>query len=95
MPDNTEPGALEDFLRYLVPDDDPVWQHAAQATADAVHMGAACGGPEQSKGTLHCRLAWQSPPGMPFGTALTAKLLRPDSAVARRFVDWLRALFIA
>ncbi|UQA55179.1 DUF3226 domain-containing protein [Polyangium aurulentum] len=93
MPDNGESGILEDFLAKLVPTADPCWSHAQEATAKARQLGARLAEKDVRKGELHAWLAWQERPGMPFGTALTAKVLGHDSAEALRFVDWFRRLF--
>lgn len=92
MPDNANPGALEDFLAYLVPSTDPVWPHAKSSTASAMALGAPVA--NATKGTIHAWLAWQEPPGMPFGTAITSKALAHDSPEALRFVDWFTRLFL-
>lgn len=91
MPDNANPGRLEDFLVKLVDVDDPCWQHAHEATAEAARRG--CASTDTVKSTLHAWLAWQQEPGLPFGTALRARVFRNDSEDARRFVAWFTRLF--
>jgi len=93
MPDNKNPGILEDFLATLVPDGDPCWTHAREATAEARRIGAPLLEQHSAKGHLYAWLAWQDPPGMPFGTALTAKCLSHESPVARDFVAWFKRVF--
>lgn len=93
MPDNTTPGYLEHFLSKLVPAGCPVWKHAEDATRAALAVGAPLAARDRMKGTLHAWLAWQVDPGLPFGTALKAKVLAGDSSEALRFVRWFRALF--
>lgn len=93
MPDHAGPGGLETFLSRLVPDDDAVWSHAVTATAGARARGAPVTATHVAKAELHAWLAWQSPPGLPFGTALNARVLRHDSPLAAAFVGWIRAVF--
>jgi hypothetical protein len=93
MPDNAARGALEDFLALLVPPGDPCWSHADAATRTAREVGAQLAEKDHLKGALHAWLAWQELPGQPFGTAITARTFRHDSAEALQFVAWFRALF--
>jgi hypothetical protein len=93
MPDNSTAGMLEDFLALLVPVDDPIWPIASSSTAAAIAAGAPLPSAHASKGSLHAYLAWQDPSGMPFGTALTARVLRHDAEIAQDFLNWLRVLF--
>ncbi len=93
MPDNQQPGILEDFLGRLVPVDDPCWAYADEVTSQSRARGGRLAQKDHAKGRIHTWLAWQKEPGMPFGTALTAKLLGHDSPEALRFVEWFRRLF--
>lgn len=95
MPDNREPGILEHFLSKLVPEGDGCWSHAEAATARAREIGAPLAAKDTMKGTLYAWLAWREEPGLPFGTALTARVLRHDSAEALAFVAWFDRLFLA
>jgi hypothetical protein len=93
MPDNSASGMLEDFVARLVPHGDPVWPIATESTSTAISAGAPLPPAHSSKGSIHAYLAWQDPSGMPFGTALTARILRHDAAIAQTFLKWLRDLF--
>ncbi|MBM7116561.1 DUF3226 domain-containing protein [Archangium primigenium] len=95
MPDNQQPGILEDFLGNLVPANDPCWAYAEEATVKARSLGGALAQKDQIKGRIHTWLAWQTDPGLPFGTALTARLLGHDSPQALAFVSWFQRLFVA
>jgi hypothetical protein len=95
MPDNREPGILEHFLAKLIPDGDGCWPHAEAATARARELGAPLAAKDAMKGILYTWLAWREEPGLPFGTALTARVLRHDSAEALAFVAWFNKLFFA
>lgn len=94
MPDNSLNGMLEDFLALLVP-------HERQSLFERV-KNAVDGIPEPdrlfsnthlSKVLLHTWLAWQEKPGLPYGTAITAKFLDPNCSEADVFVSWLKVLF--
>ncbi len=91
MPDNAQPGAIEDFIQHLVHQDDPIWPIAGTSTLDAQAAGAPV--KQAIKGQVHAYLAWQEPPGLPFGSAIKAQVFRHNAALATRFVDWLRRLF--
>ncbi len=92
MPNNVDPGMLEDFCRQLAPDDAIVFaEHCVMkakeksfATFKDVH---------QSKAMVHTYLAWQDEPGKPLGQSITAQVLKPDTAIAGAFVSWLQRLF--
>lgn len=91
MPDNGTPGRLEEFLEKLVPRRDPCWDFAVEMTKQTKARG--CNTADELKSSLHAWLAWQAEPGLPFGTALRARLFRDDSPEALRFVAWFNRLF--
>lgn len=93
MPDNKASGTLEDFLCGLIPEDDAPWVFSEEVVLGARRRGAPCLPKDHLKSRLHTWLAWQETPGLPFGTALKAQVLRSDSELAVRFVDWFRRLF--
>lgn len=93
MPDNSQPGRLEEFIEKLIPPGHPVWPHAQTTTTQALALGARLGQRDHLKGALHAWLAWQRDPGQPFGTALTTEVLGHDSPEALRFVDWFKQCF--
>jgi hypothetical protein len=94
MPDNSSPGALEDFLGEMVPPDDPCWSYAGEAAVEARNRGARCPEKHHKKSQLHTWLAWQEDPGNPFGTAIRSQAFRIDGDLAGRFVTWFRRLFV-
>lgn len=94
MPDNKSPGTLEDFLSRLVPADDTCWPHAEASTKEACEThGAPLPPKDMAKGVIYSWLAWQKEPGLPFGTAITARTLGHESVDATAFVAWFRRLF--
>ena len=95
MPNNSNSGALEDFLQSLVPDADPLWGHASTATEGALELGAAFKPKDRQKATLRAWLAWQRDPGLPYGAAIRSKFFGAHSAWADAFVAWFRRLYEA
>lgn len=94
MPDNQGDGMLETFLKYLVPDPyADLWKHAQSAVERARALGAKCKKTHLEKAQIHTWLAWQDPPGDPFGTALKRNVFRTDHNLALLFVDWFCKLF--
>lgn len=93
MPDNSSPGTLEGFLGKLVSREDAVWAYADEVTLEARRRGAPCQEKDHLKSRLHTWLAWQADPGLPFGTALRARIFRRDTADALSFVGWFQRLF--
>lgn len=101
MPDNQRTGALEDFLQSLIPADDPLIEHAAQATEAATEKSKAfqtaleqhSGPATRKKAILHAWLAWQEKPGLPYGVAIKSRLFESDSPAALSFVAWFKALY--
>ncbi|MEK7785010.1 MAG: DUF3226 domain-containing protein [Chloroflexota bacterium] len=94
MPNNQLPGVLEDFARFLIPPED-----ALRPKAEAVLQEIEDAGLNRYKTIHHPKafiytwLAWQATPGLPMGTAITARALQADSPTAEAFVAWLRRLF--
>ncbi len=102
MPNNQSPGMLEDFIRFLVPDQDKLWQRA-QNCVDKISMTELSFDTTKkdvqgkkawsTKATLHTWLAWQEYPGQPMGLAITEKFLNAESPHAKTFIEWFRKLF--
>jgi hypothetical protein len=93
MPDNTLPGALEDFLRFLVPAEDPLFEYAEQSVDSIPIECLRFQSQHRSKALIHTWLSWQEEPGRPFGMAITAKYLSASPSQERVLIDWLNALF--
>lgn len=93
MPNNRHRGALEQFLATLVPQGDRLFDHAKDATREALKLGAAFAQHDVAKADLHAYLAWQEEPGRPYGTAIENEYLGDRSEVADAFVKWYRRLF--
>jgi hypothetical protein len=93
MPNNADKGVLEDFLTELVQEGDQLLAHARTATDEAIRIDRQFPIVQRSKAVIHTWLAWQESPGLPFGTALTARYLRHDTPTALAFVAWFTQLF--
>lgn len=96
MPDNGAPGTLENLLSASIPDQArPIWQHATQAATEA--HGLTDPPPFREvdllKAQLHTYLAWQDPPGNPYGLALQSGSFNARSASLQPFLAWLTQLF--
>jgi len=94
MPDNQNPGKLEDFLAVLIPPGDRCWPWAEQVTLKArEEYGATFSTLDSIKAQIHTWLAWQEEPGLPFGTAITAATFAHDAMLATLFVRWMTQLY--
>ena len=91
MPNNKLPGALEDFVKFLVPEDDVLWHYAEQVIENIPEKLF----PENArlKAQIHTWLAWQKEPGSRIGSAITQKYLSVDVAEATLFVEWIKQVF--
>jgi hypothetical protein len=93
MPDNLSDGTIEHFLRGLVDAGDVLLPFAESSTRGAKDQHQAPFGEKDfQKATLASWLAWQDPPGLPYGTALKRECFRHDTETALRFVDWVKRL---
>ena len=91
MPDNKTPGILEDFLRFLVPGPDALFDHVT-TSVDSIPDRRFTEN-DKPKAVIHTWLAWQEEPGLPYGTAITARFLDPNVRQADALVSWLQRLF--
>ena len=94
MPNNQDSGALEEFLRTLIPDTDPLWQYAEKCVAELPVLPEMVTENWKSKARLHTWLAWRKEaPGIPIGQAMRGKEFDPFSESATELLAWLRRLF--
>lgn len=92
MPDNRLDGMLEDFIAYLIPQEDRLWEYARQSV-DSITPEKCLFRNHFAKAYIHTWLAWQKEPGMPMGSAIKMRYLDSDALQARIFVSWIRQLF--
>ena len=93
MPDNKANGILEDFLRFLAPQESELFQHAESSVKDIPPEERRFASTADAKALIHTWLAWQKEPGKPLGTAITAHFLDPNVPQVDQLVDWLNRLF--
>jgi len=81
MPDNNLNGMLEDFISFLVPEDDDLFaevqKHIQHIENQDLHHYKPI---HQSKALIHAWLALQEDPGTPMGLAITKRYLSTDAA---------------
>jgi hypothetical protein len=96
MPNNNNNGMIEDFIRFLIPDEDKLSDKATKILEEIeneksnkynlIHKPKAC---------IHTWLAWQETPGTPLGKAITTKYLTTENReIADRFINWITKLFV-
>ncbi len=94
MPDNQIRGMLEDFLSFLVPENDKTWERVTNCIDKIPNDERLFKSVYLTKAQIHTFLAWQKEPGKPFGQAITAKYLQADNPNCEKFVNWLKRLFV-
>jgi len=98
MPDNLMKGAIEDFIRFLVPENDDLLPIAEKKVNRLIADGKNRFSPaHKSKAVIHTWLAWQERPGKQIGSAVTYRLETEeyllDDRKAGNFVLWLKKVF--
>lgn len=92
MPDNESTGELEDFVRAMLPDDDPVWP-LSESYVDGIDDAHRKFKEKKALGAkVHAWLATRELPGR-MGTAIEKGDLRIDRELPQRFLNWLRRMF--
>lgn len=94
MPNNNDKGMLEDFVSFLIPEDDKLLPKVDKALSEIeeeklnqykeIH---------KSKARILTWLAWQKVPGTPMGLAITKKYLSTTPVICQDFISWLNKLF--
>lgn len=92
MPDNRAPGELEDFIRSMIPLEDPVWPRAEQYIDGIPQEHRRFKAPKTTRAKVHAWLAAQERP-RPMGQAISAGDLDVTQATARTFLTWLERCF--
>ena len=92
MPDNKKAGMLEDFLMEMA--NKEALQIAENCIINAKEKGMTTYKQgHHSKALIHTWLSWQDEPGRPLGQAITANVLKPETKLAKAFINWLKKLF--
>ena len=94
MPNNNANGMLEDFIRFLVPNNDKLMP-IAESTLDSIEVQGLnkYQAIHKPKALIHTWLAWQEDPGTPMGLSITKKYLTSTAPSCATFVNWLKELF--
>jgi len=92
MPNNSDPGMLEHFISEMI--EEKALNVAEECVKKAEEEQITSFIPNhKQKAIVHTYLAWQDEPGMPLGTSITTQVLKPETEIAKHFVDWLKRLF--
>jgi len=94
MPNNNLNGILEDFISFLVPQDDellPIVNATLQNLEDQKLNKYSL--MHKSKAAIHSWLSWQEDPGTPMGLGITKRYLTTDQETCSQLINWLTALF--
>ena len=92
MPDNQSPGELEDFVRSMIPENDPAWEPARRYIKCIPEEERKFQPKKKSKAELHAWLATRKDPGL-MGLAIHRGDLKTDGPLCLDFLAWLKALF--
>lgn len=94
MPNNSLNGMLEDFISFLVPDEDQLLKFAndtlAEIETNSLNKYSSI---HKSKALIHSWLSWQEDPGTPMGLAITKRYLSTEKDICKSFVEWLNETF--
>lgn len=95
MPKNDTDGMLEDFVSFLIPQDDELLP-IVDLTLDEIESKKLnkYSPIHKSKARVNSWLSWQEEPGTPMGLSITKRYLTTDNEICNQFVGWLQALFI-
>lgn len=92
MPDNAATGQLEDFIRELIPEDDPVLPRASNYIK-GIPRGERKFKPQKTqRAIIHAWLAAREEPRK-MGAAIRARDLDANAVPAEALMAWLRRLF--
>ncbi|MGF7232950.1 DUF3226 domain-containing protein [Arachidicoccus sp.] len=94
MPNNNLNGMLEDFISFLIPQNDnllPVVKATLQDIEDKNLNKYR--GTHKSKAVIHTWLAWQEVPGTPIGSSITKSYLTTNVESCFQLINWLKLLF--
>jgi len=94
MPDNKVNGMIEDFIRFLVPNNDSLLMVATE-TLDKIESKELnkYSLSHKSKALIHTWLSWQEDPGTPMGLAITKKYLTTEKEICSALIQWIKTTF--
>jgi hypothetical protein len=94
MPNNQISGMLEDFISFLVSNDDKLMP-VVDETLNKIENDSLNKYKQihKSKARINTWLAWQEDSGTPMGLSITKKYLTTDEETCKILIDWLNNLF--
>lgn len=94
MPNNNINGMLEDFISFLIPNNDKV-EPIVDGLLNEIEKQEINKYPliHKSKAKIHTWLSLQEEPGTPLGQGITKKYLDTNSTECLVFIEWLKKLF--
>ena len=94
MPNNNTNGMLEDFIKFLIPENDPLLP-IVNDTLESIENKNLNNYSLQhkSKAVIHTWLAWQKDPGTPLGLSITKKYLTTDKETCTNLINWINKVF--
>jgi hypothetical protein len=93
MPNNILPGMLEDYLCFLVPTGDALFERATHCVDEIPVEERRFIEAHRTKARIHTWLAWQDDPGTPLGQAITKRYFEADGPRVQELLAWLTRLF--
>ena len=84
MPDNRDPGMIEDFIQKIIPNDNR-WELAVEFIDKAMENGITF---QESKAKVYAWLAIVEP-GLKLGTVMDKNVFEFDNEDFRRFENWI------
>ena len=95
MPSNDTNGMLEDFVSFLVPQNDELLP-VVDATLNKIESQKLnrYSLTHKSKARIHSWLSWQEDPGTPMGLSITKRYLTTENESCKQLVNWLQKLFV-
>ena len=95
MPDNKYQGALENFLLDMIQEGDELMEEVEQELTHLENKQIKrYKDKDRNKAKVHTYLSWEKNPGCSLNTAVVSRVLNPNTALARTFVEWIKNLFL-
>jgi len=94
MPNNRLPGMIEDFLAFLVPEDDSMLPRVDRFLDELPAEPRRFPEAHRPKARIHSYLAIQKEPGKPLGLAITFRYLDARRDVVEPFVQWIKDVLV-
>lgn len=94
MPDNQNPGEIEDFFLLFLDPKDALAGFALSTVQTLIDRKQNLfAETDRSKAQVHTWLAWQKEPGRSMGVAVKSKWVDAEHDIAVRFVSWFNRVF--